>query len=236
MNRYANDPMGQAIQDFASGLPTPDIIVESELCEDDVMPVPLLFRSFDQMPEIEQLALSQCTGKILDIGSGSGCHALYLKEKGFDVHSIDLSPGAIDYQLAKGLNSRLVDFFELQHETYDTLLFLMNGLGIGGTLSRLEATLLKAKELLNPGGQLIGDSSDLKYLYEDDEGGYWIDLSAEYYGNFRYKMRYKNTEGDWFDWLYVDFDTLKNCAEKIGFSVELLFEKDNHYLVKLIKR
>lgn len=235
MSRYAKDPMGQAIQDFANGLDTPDIIVESELCEDDVMPVPLLFRSFDEMPEIEQLALSHCTGKVLDVGAGSGCHAIYLKEKGVSVSAIDLSPGAIDFQLSKGITSRLVDFFELKNESYDTLLFLMNGLGIGGTLDKLEATLSKAHALLKPGGQIIGDSSDLKYLYEDDEGGYWIDLSAEYYGNFRYRMRYKEVEGDWFDWLYVDFETLKLHAEKVGFSVELLFDNDNHYLVKMIK-
>jgi 2-polyprenyl-3-methyl-5-hydroxy-6-metoxy-1,4-benzoquinol methylase len=103
MSRYAKDPMGQAIQDFANGLDTPDIIVESELCEDDVMPVPLLFRSFDEMPEIEQLALSHCTGKVLDVGAGSGCHAIYLKEKGVSVSAIDLSPGAIDFQISKGI-------------------------------------------------------------------------------------------------------------------------------------
>ena len=233
---FENDPFGHAIHDYISGNETPDILVRSELCEDDIMPVSLLFRSYEEMPEPEKIALSKCRGHILDVGAGSGCHSFWLIENDFEVDAIELSKGAVDYHLSKGLKSRYVSFFDLKDERYDTLLFLMNGIGIGGMLNRLEETLTQAHKLLNDNGKVICDSSDLKYLYEDDEGGYWINLNVEYYGEYDYQMQYKNTVSEWFKWLYVDFDTLKNYAEKTGFEIVKLYDEDNHYLAELIKK
>jgi hypothetical protein len=111
----------------------------------------------------------------------------------------------------------------------------MNGIGVGGRIKNLKNTLQQAYDLTTPNGKVICDSSDLKYLYEDDEGGYWINLNAEYYGEYDFQMQYKETVSDWFEWLYVDFDTLKEYAELVGFKVEKLFDEDNHYLVELTK-
>jgi hypothetical protein len=133
------------------------------------------------------------------------------------------------------LNSRCIDFFELENEQYDTLLLLMNGFGIAGKLSRLDAFLKQCFELLNPGGIVLGDSTDVKYFFEDDEGGYWLDLNGTYYGDFDFRMRYKETEGDVFEWLYVDFETLCLHAQEVGFKVEKLYDENAQYLVKLIK-
>lgn len=233
---FEKDPFGHAIHDYVKGSPTPDIIVRSELCEDDSMEVELLFRDFEEMPELEQIALKRCSGKILDVGAGAGCHAKWLKQQGLEVSLIELSKGAVEYHITQELNSRCIDFFDLKGEQYDTLLFLMNGIGIGGELKNLERTLRQAYELTTPKGKVLCDSSDLRYLYEDDEGGYWVNLNAEYYGEYDFQMQYKETQGDWFKWLYVDFHTLSDCAEKVGFSVELLYDKDYHYLVELTKK
>ena len=185
------------------------------------------------MPRIEQMALQRCEGTILDIGAGAGIHANYLIEQGKDVSCIDISPLSVGHLKKQNIVARELNFFNLIDEQYDTLLFLMNGLGIAGTLSNLEFTLLKAKSHLLNNGKILCDSSDIKYLYEDDEGGYWIDLNAGYYGDFKYQMLYESHASDWFDWLYVDFETLKITAEKVGFVVELIHEEDQHYLAEL---
>ncbi|MBN9295104.1 MAG: class I SAM-dependent methyltransferase [Flavobacteriia bacterium] len=230
------DPLGAAILDYQKKpSKKAEIIVHSKICEDDVIPVPYLFRRYADFPELEKIAVGECSGKILDVGAGAGVHALYLKEQGKDVCAIDISEGAVSYMKAQGIDARLADFYELQGEHYDTILMLMNGIGIAGTLSSLENTLLKAYQLLNEKGQVIVDSSDIIYLYEDEEGGLWMDLNTEYYGNFDYQMEYNGITGEWFPWLYVDFDKMKAAAEKVGFKVELLFEEDYQYLVKLIK-
>lgn len=233
MSTDQKDPMGQAIVDYAKNKVNKDIIVVSEICDDDVIPSEYLFRTYNEMPKIEQLALGRCVGKILDVGAGAGIHAMYLMEQGKDVSCIDISELSVSYLKEQKVEARQIDFFNLEDEQYDTLLFLMNGLGIAGTLSNLEFTLLKAKMHLTENGKIICDSSDIKYLYEDDEGGYWVDLNAGYYGDFKYQMLYESHASDWFEWLYVDFDTLKKTAEKVGLEVELIHEEDQQYLAEL---
>lgn len=229
-----NDPLGKAILDFKSNQKSQDIIVSSDICDDDIIPSEYLFRSFEQMPEIEKIALSLCHGKVLDVGAGAGIHSTYLMEKGFDVEAIDISLGAVDYMKSKGINAYQANFFELNDDVkFDSLLMLMNGIGIAGELNKLSATLLHAKKRLNPNGTIICDSTDIKYLYEDEEGGYWVDFNSEYYGNFNFQMSYKDQKTDWFKWLYVDFDTLKNEAERIGFSARKIMEVDDQYLAEL---
>ena len=235
MSTFDKDPIGRAIQDFLSNNHDENIVVKSSICDDDVIPVAYLFRSESELPNLEKEALDRCTGKVLDVGGGAGIHATMLKKKGFQVEVIDTSQGAVAYHLQQGLKSRCLNFFDLTDEKYDTLLFLMNGLGIAQRLSNLPHFLQKCYDLLPIDGQVIADSTDIKYLYEDDEGGYWLDLNSSYYGDFDFQMCYKDTCSESFDWLYVDFETLKLHAEVVGFSIEKVDEFEQQYLVVLKK-
>ena len=232
MERYG-DPIGKAILDFAQTRKPDDIIVCSEICEDDIIPIEVLFRNEDEMPELEIVALNKCSGKILDVGAGAGSHALYLKNLGKDVTAIDISEGAVAFMNELGINSQKINFFDYSGNKFDTILMLMNGIGIAGTLSNLENTLSHAKSLLNEGGKILCDSSDIKYLYEDEDGALWVNLNQEYYGNFRFQMKYKKETGPWFDWLYVDFDTLFATAKKVGLKCTRVFEQDDNFLAEI---
>lgn len=231
--KKAGDPIGFAIQEYAQKKRPDDIIVTSDICDDDIIPLEVLFRSFEEMPEIEQTALQRASGKILDVGAGAGIHALYLQDQGFDVDCIDISEGAVKYLKANGMKAEQVNFFSLKDKQYDTILMLMNGIGIAGKLSNLEKTLTHAKSLLKPGGKILCDSSDIRYLYEDEDGSLWIDLNTEYYGNFRFQMKYKKEKGPWFDWLYVDFDNLFQSAKNVGLKAQRVLEADDHYLAEI---
>lgn len=228
-----NDPIGQAILDYAKTGRSEDIIVKSDLCDDDVIPSAYLFRSYDEMPRIEKVALSKCKGKIIDIGAGAGPHASYLIKKGHSVKCIDISPGSIEYLASLGIDAERTNLIGVDEKKYDTILMLMNGIGISGTLSNLESTLIATKAILNKNGKIICDSCDIKYLYEDEEGGMWVDLNTEYYGNFKFQMHYGKHTSEWFNWLYVDYDNLTTIAEKAGFSITKLAEQENQYLVEL---
>ena len=109
----------------------------------------------------------------------------------------------------------------------------MNGIGIAGSLSNLENTLTHAKSLLAPGGKIICDSCDIRYLYEDEDGALWVNLNTEYYGNFRFQMSYKKEIGPWFDWLYVDFDSLFKAATNVGLKATRVYEQDDNYLAEI---
>jgi SAM-dependent methyltransferase len=227
------DPVGAAILDYTKTRKPDDIIVSSDICEDDVIPVEVLFRNQNEMPDLELMALESCKGRVLDVGAGAGAHSKELIDRGLDVDSIEISDGAVQYMKSIGLNAKKINFFDLKNEKYDTILMMMNGIGIAGKLSNLENTLLHAKNLLQPGGKILCDSSDIKYLYEDEDGALWVDLNSEYYGNFRFQMKFKKEKGPWFDWLYVDFENLFNAAKNVGLKAKKILDQDDHYLAEI---
>jgi hypothetical protein len=227
------DVIGNALLDYSNNVCTEDITVISSISEDDVIPVSYLFRSSTELPEIESKALSLCYGKVLDVGAASGCHSIILKEIGLDVTSIDLSKGAVEVMKSRGLVAEHCDFYEIE-TLYDTLLFLMNGVGIAGTIEGLNTFLLKAKSLLKQGGQILLDSSDISYMFREEDGSMWLNLNTSYYGEVVYQMNYKDVTSSKFDWLFIDFNRLKNKASELGFKVEFVLEGENDaYLAKL---
>ena len=231
-----NDPMGQAIIDFTNNK-SQRLIVRSSMFDDDEMPVDALFRTETQMPPLERMALHLCKGKVLDVGAGAGCHTLTLEARGMEVTSIDISPLSTETRRQRGAKHALcADFFtdELGSDDFDTILLLMNGLGIAGTLAKLPTLLNRCKELLADGGQVIADSSDIKYLFEEEDGSYCFPDTNTYYGEVDYQMIYGKTKRKPFNWLYVDFDTLAHVAKACGMKAEKIADgKHFDYLTKI---
>lgn len=194
------------------------------------MVVPIYFRSPQAMPDLELMALDLCKGKTLDIGAGAGSHALYLQDQGIDVTAIDISEGAVEVMKERGVEKALVqDIFELKGEKFDTLLLLMNGIGLVQNIDGLKKFLQHSKTLLNKNGQLLFDSSDVAYLYEEG-----IPELPHYYGEVKCCYEYRRQKSDWFSWLYIDQQTLTDIAAEQGFDTEVLFiDESDQYLVRL---
>lgn len=231
-----NDPMGAAIRDYQIKGKASRLRVLSSMFDEDEMPVAHLFRTFNQMPRLEQKALSMAKGRVLDIGAGAGCHALALQERGLEVKAIDISPLSCEVMKERGVKDvECVNLFNPQLQgKYDTLLLLMNGTGIAGKLNRLSMLLNRLKELLAEGGQILIDSSDLKYIYENEDGSMDIDLNAPYYGEVDYQMQYKNIKGEPFDWLYTDPMLLASISKQCGLNCEIVEEGENYdFLARL---
>lgn len=231
-----HDPMGAAIRDYHLRGKAARLRVMSSMFDEDEMPVDHLFRTFDDMPHLEQKALNMAYGKVLDIGAGAGCHALALQERGMDVKAIDISPLSCEVMKERGINDvECVNLFckQLQGK-YDTLLLLMNGTGIAGKLSQLPALLNRLKELLSEEGQILIDSSDLKYIYENEDGSMDIDLNAPYYGEVDYQMQYRDIKGEPFDWLYTDPMLLASVSKQCGLQCQIMEQGEHYdYLAKL---
>lgn len=231
-----HDPMGAAIRDYHLRGKAARLRVMSSMFDEDEMPVDHLFRTFDNMPHLEQKALNMAYGKVLDIGAGAGCHALALQERDMDVKAIDISPLSCEVMKERGIKDvECVNLFckQLQGK-YDTLLLLMNGTGIAGKLSQLPALLNRLKELLSEEGQILIDSSDLKYIYENEDGSMDIDLNAPYYGEVDYQMQYRDIKGEPFDWLYTDPMLLASVSKQCGLQCQIMEQGEHYdYLAKL---
>ncbi len=219
------DPFGIAIKEYWEGERNEVIIVHSDVAEDEIFKPGYLFRLFEKMPVLEQTALKQCCGKILDVGAAAGCHSLWLQEHGFNVISIDTSEYAVEVMKKRGVNNPVhSDFFEMKNQKFDTILMLMNGAGICGTVKRLKDMFQQANRLLNPGGQILMDSSNIFYMFEEEDGSLKLDLSKDYYGEVNYCLEYCGVKGPNFKWLFVDFYRLSKNAAKTGLSCELIKE------------
>jgi SAM-dependent methyltransferase len=234
-NKHKLNSFEQAFTDYLNGDKKAEVIVHNNKGDDEHMRVHYFFRSFDEMPELEQIALENCTGKVLDIGAGSGSHALHLQEKGLDATALDIRPGFCEVMKKRGVKKVVLsDIFDYRGDKFDTLLMMMNGIGFSKNFAGLTKFFQQAKTLLKPGGQLLLDSSDLLYLYEEDDGSFKIDLNNEYYGEVEYQVEYKGILEEPFKWLFVDYGNLFHYAEQAGLKGEILFEDDHYnYLARL---
>lgn len=226
------DPFGAAMWAYFKGDLQATVKVYSDIAVDDDIPVGYLFRSYSQMPPWEQKAVDLCRGRILDVGAGAGSHSLELQNRGEDTTAIDISPGAVEIMEARGINQLAhASIWEYTDERFDTILLMMNGVGLVGNLKGLNAFLKQAKNMLNQGGQILLDSSDIKYLYEDLEISPPNDI---YYGLIEYQMVFGASVGEKFSWLYLDYPRLIRHCKLQGLSCEILHEGPHfEYLARI---
>ncbi|WP_340203102.1 class I SAM-dependent methyltransferase [Ascidiimonas sp. W6] len=231
------DLLGKALLTYFYDKNTENLLTETSISEADELPLSYFYRGFEQMPLLEKIALEQASGTVLDIGAGAGSHSLYLfKEKKLDVTSIDISEGACKVCQLRGLEKVFQkDFFSIKDQKFDTLLLLMNGTGICGSYKKLPLFLKKLKQLLNKGGQILIDSSDIIYMFDEDEdGGRWIPSNTEYYGELTFKLQFQGETSKAFKWLYLDFNTLKNACKLQNMHCELIANGENYdYLARI---
>jgi SAM-dependent methyltransferase len=226
------DITGQAIYDFYKASTPAKLFINNRYGVKEEMPVDIYFRSEKEMPELELVALQHCEGKVLDIGAGAGSHTLILQQLRFEVKALDISPLSVQVMQERGVKHAIcADVFSYVEEQFNTLLLLMNGIGLASTLDGLKCFLQHAGHLLQNGGQILLDSSDVAYLYQNKP-----QPQHKYYGEIDYQYRYKSRRTDWFTWLYIDFKTLAGVAGTQGWKAELLFDDGyDQYLAKLTR-
>lgn len=224
------DPLGKMLLDYLDGKEDVAIEVESPTLEIWTMTGSTMFREYDGMNEVERIALAMCSGKTLDVGGGSGCHSLWLQERDLSVDTLDISPGCIEVMKKRGVRNCLhTNLFALEDGGYDTVLMLMNGLGICGSIDGCNLFLQFVPTLLCEGGQLLADSTDFFLDFGEDTFSL-----ANYPGETEFVMKYGNFQSDPFDWLYIDFNSLQTLATIHGLQCECVYvAEDGRYLARI---
>lgn len=223
------DLPGKAIHDFYFEKSKAKLFVHDVFGPKVEMPISTYFRTFSKMPRLEKVALENCFGNILDVGAGAGSHAMHLQKKGFKVDALEISPMACEVMKEIGVQNVICeDYFQLSKRKYDTLLLLMNGIGLCENLDGFRKFLLKANELLNDGGKIIFDSCDISYMYED------LEKPERYFGEVQCRYEYKKEFTEWFSWLYLDQTQMSLISREMGWKPEIIYEDENdQYLVVL---
>ena len=233
-----DDIYGKALLAYQERPDNQEILVHSDIAETDSYPVSWFFRSNSDFPELEKVALDLCKGKILDIGAGTGIHSLELQKRNEDITAIDISNGAVECMQRQGIkNAKLQDFYAITNQKYDTLLMLMNGFGIMGKVEFIPQFFQKVDSILEDGGQIIVDSSDLVHLYQEEDGSILLDLNSAYYGEITYQMEFEGETGHPFHWLFLDFGYLQEQALLAGFQAVKIFDDEaGHYLAQITRK
>ena len=226
------DILGDALKDYQQGIKKYRLVINNRYGRREIMPVSTYFRPKCEFTKLEMLALESCEGKVLDVGAAAGIHALILQEMGYDITALDMSPGAAEVMKQSGLHQIInADIFTLRKKKFDTILFLMNGIGLAGSIERLPQLLESLKDLLSIGGQILFDSSDIAYLYSGHN------LPKHYYGEIDYEYVYRGKHSGWFKWLYIDKKKMAEASKIAGFQMKLLYEDEyGQYLAKLTRR
>ena len=214
------------------------VIVVYDDCERDEAPLSYFFREPDQFPPLEQKALECCRGRVLDVGAGSGCHSLALQALGFEVTAIEILPGLVEILRDRGVRDvRTATWMDLEAEPFDTVLMMMNGLGLAETLNGLRRFLREARRLVRPDGQVLADSTDVRVRMDPEAArtGVLERADGRYIGELHFQLEFLGRKGPTFGQLYVDADTLDRYTRSEGWSCDILREPDEYgnYLARL---
>jgi SAM-dependent methyltransferase len=231
-------PHEQAMSAYHRGNHAATIVVYDDY-ERDELPVAYFFRPPSEFPPLEQLALDLSRGRVLDVGAGSGCHALALQERGLEVTAIEVLPGLVDILRERGVRDvRLATWMDLEAEPFDTVLMMMNGLGLAETLGGLRRFFRDARRLVQPDGQILADSTDVR-VYMEPKVGRSGDATTRpdgrYIGELHFQLEFEGSKGPPFGQLYVDPETLIEYADLEGWSCEIVLDPDKYgnYLARL---
>ena len=223
--------MGSAMENYFEINDNTPIRVFINKSEEPEMYPSVFFRPYKNMLKYEKIALKNSMGKVLDLGCGAGCHSLCLQNKGFDVTAVEVSKKSANVALTQGVKKVInEDWRNLTLKNFDTVLVLMNGMGLAESPAELKLMFRKLKSFLSKTGSILIDSTDVTYAKAD-----WPMLDSEYFGKVQFELKYKG-KTQCFPWLFVDFDTAVQTAKSVKLNVEVLERARNgHFLLRLSK-
>jgi len=202
----------------------------------------LYFSEYRQWSPLEKRAIKLARGRILDVGCGAGRHALYLQAKGFDVVGIDNSPGAIRVCKLRGLKRAIVrpinDVDKFKPNSFDTIIMMGNNFGLFGSFENARAILKKFARITAPDARIIAKTLD-PYKTDNPLHLSYLQLNRRHGrlgGQIRMRVRYGATIGDWFDYLFVSPEEMREILHGTDWQIEELLNAEEANYVALIQK
>jgi SAM-dependent methyltransferase len=180
---------------------------------------------------------------VLDIGAGAGRHSLYLQRLGYIVHSIDISPLAVEVMLQRGIrNAYKMDLHKLNYPNnfFDTYLMMFNNFGLAGTMKETKKLLNKLNRMASPKGRII---TSIRNPYWTENPNYLAyqkrnEEKGRPAGQLKLRLKYKEEISDWFDLLIVSPGELMDLIKGTGWAIKMYIthKAEGVYGIVLIKQ
>jgi SAM-dependent methyltransferase len=231
------DAHGQALLDYLNGDAEAYVLLHRD---DGFTYPPIAARDwfYEQgFPQLDQMALDCCSGRVLDLGAAAGSHTLALQASGMDVTAVDVSPKAVEVMNKRGVKTAFIgDIYDTYDTRFNTVLVLTN-IGIVKNLEGLDRFLCHLSSLLFEGGQLITDSIDPRSPTDEFYKRYTLQKTAQgrYFGERTLRFEYKGRQSEWFEWMHIDPEKLGQHVRRAGLGFEIIPSESRRYLA-LIKR
>lgn len=219
-------PLGAALLAYHTGRHDAVLTVESDIFDTERVAVHHYYRPDHlPLPELDSRALDRCALKILDAGAGAGRHALDLQCRGLKVTALDVSATAVQVMQDRGISDvRQGDIYTSDLDTYDTVLLLMNGIGLAGDLDGLEKLFERFRHILTPGGRVVFDAASLDATINhdgfDDLGDHAIGRPTM--GEVFFRLTFENLQGSWYPWLFPTPRMVGEAARSSGFDFAVI--------------
>jgi SAM-dependent methyltransferase len=233
----------QLLAQYHNQTPTVEIIEREDNYIDTGSQAGLYFFEYEQWSAVERQAINLVEGRVLDIGCGAGRHSLYLQQKGFDVMAIDNSPGAIEVCKLRGLKNAIVKSIDqvedFESGSFDTILMLGNNFGLFGNAENARLIFGKLFQITSSQARIIagtlnpyktGNAEHLEYQESNRQRGRMP-------GQIKMRIRYGKVIGDWFDYLFVSPEEMKQIVGKTEWQIEEFIESGGpNYLAVISKK
>jgi SAM-dependent methyltransferase len=252
-------PFALALRAYRRGAHDALLLVHSDVGPPDPMPVAVFFRTAEELRAVDEEAVRRSRGKVLDVGAGAGAMALLLQDEGLDVTALEVVPEAVEAMRESGVRriveGRLEDL--PPRAVYDTVLFLMNGVTLAGTLAGLPRLLTAVDRVLAPGGRVFMDSTDLRAREgglpergaDEEDAGAELEAVGEgavagagavgegMVAELEYQLEFRGERGAPFPQLFLDAGSLLRIAAGEGWNGRVVARgegaEEGEYLVEL---
>lgn len=229
-SRHPWSPLDDALRAFREGDAGAVVVMRTDVGGAEDVPVSLFFRRPEEMGPVEAQALRLAGGRVLEVGAGPGAHAVPLTRAGLAVTALDVLPEAVRALRAAGVPDVREGGLEAveSEERFDTVLVLMNGLGLAATRAGLGPFLGALAALLAEGGHILADSTDPR--------GWDVDADGRYPGEVHMQLGFAGAWGEPFPFLFVDADTLREIGASQSLEVAVAAEEaDGRYLARITR-
>jgi SAM-dependent methyltransferase len=205
-----------------------------------VMGARLYLAPFRRWPAHHRQAMRFVRGRVLDIGAGAGRVALHLQQRGLEVVSIDISPGAVEVCRRRGVRDvreLSIDDVDDSLGTFDTIVMLGNNFGLFASRTKAKKLLRRFHALTSERGRIVAETRDVRTGNDPPHVRYRKRNVARgrMPGQIRIRIRYRDAATPYFDYLMVGRDELRELLDGTAWTLERTIDSDDTYIAIIEK-